>query len=71
MQQVALSAIDAYVRQPTPQRRAEVPVSDLMEMFADLPALDPSAFRADVDRDFDAAAHFDAYERARRAESAE
>lgn len=71
MQQVALAAIDAYVRQPTPQRRAAVPVSDLMEMFADLPPLDAAAFRADVDRGFDADAHFDAYERARRTEPTE
>jgi hypothetical protein len=68
MQQVALAAIDAYVRQPTPQRRTAVPVSDLMGMYADLPPLDASAFRADVDRSFDASSHFDAYERARQAE---
>jgi hypothetical protein len=71
MQQVALAAIDAYVHQPTPQRRTAVPFGDLVGMFADLPPLDASVFRADVDRDFDAAAHFDAYERARRPESAE
>jgi hypothetical protein len=71
MQQVARAAIDAYVHQPTPQRRKEVPVSDLLEMFADLPPLDASAFRADVDRAVDTTAHFDAYERAGRTESTE
>lgn len=71
MQQVARAAIDAYVRQPTPRQRREVPVSDLLEMFADLAPPDASAFRADVDRAFDATAHFDAYERARRTESPE
>ncbi len=71
MQQVALAAIEAYVHQPTPQRRAAVPVGDLMDMFAGLPPVDPSAFRADVDRDLDTSAHFDAYERAQGAERAE
>ena len=71
MQQVALAAIDAYVHRPTPQRRTAVPVSELMEMFADLPPLDASAFRADAERGLDAAAHFDAYERARKTEPTE
>jgi hypothetical protein len=66
MQQVALAAIDAYVRQPTPQRRTAVPVTELVEMFADLPPVDARAFRADQDRDIDAEAYFDANERARR-----
>jgi hypothetical protein len=39
MQQVAVSAIDAYVRQPTPVRRQAVPASELMEMFGDLPPI--------------------------------
>lgn len=71
MQQVALAAIDAYVHQPTPQRRAAVPVRDLMDMFAGLPPVDLPAFRADMDRDFDTTTHFDAYERARGAERTE
>lgn len=53
MQQVALAAIDLYVQQPIPHRRAEVPVSELMWVFAELPPLDATAFRADVDRDLD------------------
>jgi hypothetical protein len=71
MQQVALAAIDAYVHQPTPQRRRAVPVAELLGMFADLPPVDAQRFRADVDRVADPVAHFDAYERARRQESAE
>jgi hypothetical protein len=66
MQQVALAAIDAYVRQPTPQRRQAVPVSELIEAFAGLPPMDVGSFRADQDRHFDAEAYFDAYERTRR-----
>ncbi len=65
MQQVALAAIDAYVRQATPQRRQAVPVTELLEMFADLPPMDTRAFRTDQDRDIDAEAYFDAYERPR------
>jgi len=71
MQQVALAAIDAYVRQPTPQRREAVPVTELIKMFADLPPIDDHAFRADQDRHIDARAYFDAYERARRQGKAE
>jgi hypothetical protein len=71
MQQVALAAIDAYVHQPTPQRRRAVPVAELLEMFADLPPVDAQRFRADTDRDLDSAAYFDAYERARRQGNAE
>jgi hypothetical protein len=66
MQQVALAAIDAYVQQPVAHRRADVPVSELMRMFADLPPLDATVFRADADRDFETEERFDAYERARR-----
>ncbi len=71
MQQVALAAIDAYVHEPTPQRRRAVPVAELLEMLADLPPVDAQRFRADADRDIDSAAYFDAYERARRQESGE
>ena len=66
MQQVALAAIDAYVQQPTPQRRRAVPVAELLEMFADLPPVDAQRFRADVDRHADSATYFDGYGRARR-----
>lgn len=66
MQQVALAAIDAYVRQPTPQRRQAVPVTELIDMFADLPPVDARAFRADQDRHIDTTPYFDVYERARR-----
>ena len=69
MQQVALAAIDAYVQQPTPQRRRAVPVSELLEMFAGLPPVDAQRFRADADNYADSAASFDAYERARRQEN--
>lgn len=67
MQQVALAAIDAYVRQPasTPQRREAIPAGELQSAFADLPPIDADAFRADQDRHVDNAVHFDAYERAR------
>jgi hypothetical protein len=67
MQQVALAAIDAYMRQTAPAlpRREAVQVSELLGAFADLPPIDLDAFRADQDRHFDSAAHFDAYERAR------
>jgi hypothetical protein len=34
MEQVALAAIDAYVGQPTPQRRRAVPVAELIKIFA-------------------------------------
>ena len=69
MQQVALAAIDAYVQQPSPERRRAVPVAELLEMFADLPAVDAQRFRAHVERYADTAAYFDAYERARRLEN--
>lgn len=67
MQQVALAAIDAYVRQPAPmpQRREAVRVSELLGAFADLPPIDVEAFRKDQDRHVDDAAYHDAYERAR------
>ena len=71
MQQVALAAIDAYVHQPTPQRRQAVPVAELAGMFAGLPPADAQRFRADVDQIADSAVYFDAYERARRQENAE
>jgi hypothetical protein len=71
MQQVALAAIDAYVHQPTPQRRRAVPVTELMEMFADLPPVDVRSFRADLDRYIDSTAYVDAYEHARQQETAE
>lgn len=66
MQQVALAAIDAYVRQPVTQRRRAVPAAELLEMFADLPPVDAQRFRADMDRDMDTGASFDAYERTRQ-----
>lgn len=50
MQQVALAAIDAYVRQATPVRRQSVPVTELMAAFQDLPPMSAEAFRADQDR---------------------
>jgi hypothetical protein len=66
MQQVARAAIDAYVHQSAiqPQRRQAVPVSELLETFADLSPMDIDRFRADQDRHIDSEAHFDAYERA-------
>jgi hypothetical protein len=66
MQEVALAAIDAYVRPPIPHRGAEASVSELMRIFADLPPLDVTTFRADADREFDTEERFDAYEHARR-----
>jgi predicted transcriptional regulator len=71
MQQVALAAIDAYVHQPSPQRRRAVPVAELQAMLADVPPVDPQAFRDDIDRLVDPEAYFDAYERARSREQAE
>jgi hypothetical protein len=71
MQQVALAAIDAYVHQPTPQRRRAVPVTELLEMFADLPPVDAQSFRAGTDANLDSATYFDAYERARRQTNAD
>jgi hypothetical protein len=66
MQQVALAAIDAYVRQSPvpPHRREAVPVAELLGAFAGLPPMDDEAFRADQDRHVDSAARLDAYERA-------
>ncbi len=66
MQQVALAAIDAYVRQATPARRQAVPVSELMTLFQDLPPMSAQQFWADLDRVADDEAYFDAYERARQ-----
>jgi hypothetical protein len=65
MQQVAVSAIDAYVSQFTPARRQAVPVSELLEMFSDLPPMSVQEFRADQDRYADGDAYFDAYEHGR------
>jgi hypothetical protein len=66
MQQVALAAIDAYVRQPASalRRREAVQVGELLGAFADLPPIDADAFRADQDRHVDNSARLDAYERA-------
>src|SRR5256885_3271011 len=73
MQQVALAAIDAYVRQPPAmrQRRQAVPVAELLQDFADLPPMTAEAFRADQDRQIDSDARFDAYERATQHEDDE
>src|SRR5215469_6969203 len=71
MQQVALAAIDAYVHQATPARRQSVPVTDLMMVFQDLPPMSAEALRGDQDRYADAAAYFDAYERAGDPEASE
>jgi hypothetical protein len=64
MQQVAQAAIDAYVRQPTPQRRQPVPVAELAAIFGDLPPMNGADFRAEQDRYADTEAYFDAYSRA-------
>ena len=71
MQQVALAAIDAYVHQPTSERRQAVPVTELMTVFQDLPAMSAEAFRTDQDRYADSAAYLDPYERAREPEDGE
>jgi hypothetical protein len=71
MQQVAIAAIDAYVNQPTPQRRMAVPVSELMDIFADLSPVDAASFRADLDRSIDPEVHFDVYERVQSERTAE
>lgn len=63
MQQVALAAIDAYVQQATPARRQSVPVTELMTLFRDLPAMHAEAFRAEQDRYADNEVCFDAYDR--------
>lgn len=66
MQQVALAAIDAYVRQTTPARRQSVPIAELMTLFQDLPPISAEEFRADLDHHIDPEARFDAYDRAYR-----
>jgi hypothetical protein len=66
MQQVALSAIDAYVHQAAPARRQSVPVAELMTLFQDLPPMSAGALVEDQDRYADTEAYFDAYERGRR-----
>jgi hypothetical protein len=69
IQQVARAAIDAYVQHPVSHRRAQVPVSELMRMFAKLPPLEATAFRADTDREFDTGERFDAYGHARQTDN--
>jgi len=59
MQQVALAAIDEYVHRPTPVRREGVPVTELLALFRDLPAMSAATFRGDQDRYADTEAHFD------------
>jgi hypothetical protein len=71
MQQVAQSAIDAYVLQPTPQRRVAVPVTELAALFGDLPPMNAVEFRAEQDLYADTEAHFDAYGRHREPEDDE
>jgi hypothetical protein len=60
VRQVALAAIDAYVQQPVPDRRTQLPVAELIRMFADLPPVNAMTFRADADRAFDTGESFDA-----------
>ncbi|QVQ54934.1 ribbon-helix-helix protein, CopG family [Spiractinospora alimapuensis] len=65
MQQVARAAIEEYVsRAPVTQPRQEVPVDDVIAMFADLPVIDSDAFRADQE-EFINPYVGDAYERTR------
>lgn len=71
MQQVALAAIDAYVRQATPARRQSVPVTELLTLFSDLPPASAEAFRAEQDRYADNQAYFDVYDRRPRPEGRE
>jgi hypothetical protein len=71
MQQVAVAAIDAYVQQPTSQRRRAVPVAELLDLFADLPPIDVASFRNELDQSIDQDAHFDVYERAEQKRKAE
>jgi hypothetical protein len=71
MQQVAAAAIDAYVQQPTLQRRRAVPVSELLDLFADLPPVDAASFRHDLDQSINQDAYFDTYERAERKQKPE
>jgi hypothetical protein len=71
MQQVALTAIDAYIHRPTPARRQAVPVTELMAVFKDLPAMSAEVFRADQDRYADSEAYFDAYQRGHQSEDGE
>ncbi len=69
MQQVASTAIDNYINQPTvPGRRRAVPVDELFAMFSDLPPIDLDLFMADQDENIDGSAHFDAYLRAERSD---
>jgi hypothetical protein len=71
MQQVAQAAIDAYVHQPTPQRRRSVPVAELAALFGDLPPMNATDFRAEQTRYVDGDAYFDAYSRADDSEDGE
>lgn len=64
MQQVAVAAIDAYVEQPTLERRRAVPVAELLDLFADLPPMDVASFRDELDQSIDQNAYFDAHDRA-------
>ena len=66
MQQVALAAIDAYVKQASPGRRQAVSTAELMEAFQSLPPLNAQRFRDDLEDVTDDAAYFDAYERIQR-----
>jgi hypothetical protein len=71
MQQVAVAAIDAYVQQPTLQRRRAVPVAELLDLFADLPPMDVTSFRSELDHSIDQDAYFDAYERGKQKRESE
>jgi hypothetical protein len=71
MQQVAVAAIDAYVQQPTLQRRRAVPVAELLDLFADLPPMDVASFRNELDMSVDQDAYFDVYERAGQKQTSE
>jgi hypothetical protein len=64
MQQVAVAAIDAYVQQPTLQRRRAVPVAELLDLFADVPPMNVASFRDELDQSIDQEAYFDVYDRA-------
>jgi hypothetical protein len=71
MQQVALAAIDAYVRQPTLQRPRAVPVAELLDLFADLPPMDVASFRSELDESIAQDTYFDVYERAEHQQTSE
>jgi len=71
MQQVAVAAIDAYVQQPTLQRRRAVPVAELLDLFADLPPMDVASFRNELDQSVDQDVYFDVYERAGQKQTSE